>query len=139
MIKNEKGITLIALVITVIILIILAGISISSITGDESALSNSKKAKKETEISAYEDQLEVIRAKAYAKDVTQSDVIEFLNDYANDIRQDKMFQDAKEITVDEENKVIKIITKEGYEIETSMPLIDDEQEIDINQVTLTIG
>ena len=33
-IKQEKGITLIALVITVIVLLILAGISIAMLTGD---------------------------------------------------------------------------------------------------------
>ena len=33
MLKNNKGITLISLVITIIVLLILAGISISSITG----------------------------------------------------------------------------------------------------------
>lgn len=33
--KNKAGITLIALVVTIIVLIILAGISINSLTGDE--------------------------------------------------------------------------------------------------------
>ena len=33
--KNQKGITLLALVITIIVLLILAGITISAITGDK--------------------------------------------------------------------------------------------------------
>ena len=33
-IKNQKGITLLVLVITIIILLILAGVTISAITGD---------------------------------------------------------------------------------------------------------
>ena len=33
--RKERGITIIALVITIIVLIILAGISIAAITGDE--------------------------------------------------------------------------------------------------------
>ena len=41
----EKGITLIALVITVIVLLILAGVSISAITGNESAMEKAKQAK----------------------------------------------------------------------------------------------
>ena len=43
--NNSKGITLIALVITVIVLLILAGVSISAITGNESAMEKAKQAK----------------------------------------------------------------------------------------------
>ncbi|MBR3002085.1 MAG: right-handed parallel beta-helix repeat-containing protein, partial [Clostridia bacterium] len=47
--NNSKGITLIALVITVIVLLILAGVSISAITGNESAMEKAKQAKTENE------------------------------------------------------------------------------------------
>lgn len=46
--RKQKGITLIALVITIIVLLILAGISISALTGENGILSKSKKAKLET-------------------------------------------------------------------------------------------
>lgn len=46
--NKQRGITLIALVITVIVLLILAGISISALTGENGILSKSKKAKLET-------------------------------------------------------------------------------------------
>ncbi len=49
-VKKEKGITLLALVITIIILLILAGITISAITGDNGIIGNAGKAKEETEI-----------------------------------------------------------------------------------------
>ena len=48
--KQEKGITLLALVITIIILLILAGITISAITGDNGIIGNAGRAKEETEI-----------------------------------------------------------------------------------------
>ena len=41
--KNNKGITLIALVITIIVLLILAGITIASITGENGILRKSTK------------------------------------------------------------------------------------------------
>ena len=41
--KNNKGITLIALVITIIVLLILAGVSIAMLAGDNSILSNATK------------------------------------------------------------------------------------------------
>ena len=46
--KNNKGITLIALVVTIIVLLILAGVSIAMLTGDNGILTNSQKAKRDT-------------------------------------------------------------------------------------------
>ena len=48
--KLEKGITLIALVITIIVLLILAGVTIASLTGENGLLSKSVTSKEKTEI-----------------------------------------------------------------------------------------
>ena len=45
MMKNQKGVTLIALVITIIVLLILAGVSIAMLTGDNGILTQAKSAK----------------------------------------------------------------------------------------------
>lgn len=45
MLKGQKGITLVALVVTIIVLIILAGISISLILGDNGIITKAKEAK----------------------------------------------------------------------------------------------
>ena len=47
--RKERGITLIALVITIIVLLILAGVSIAMLTGDNGILSQAQRAKNETE------------------------------------------------------------------------------------------
>ena len=47
--KNTKGITLIALVVTIIILLILAGVSIAMLTGNNGVLTQAKSAKEKTE------------------------------------------------------------------------------------------
>ncbi len=52
---NEKGITLIALVITIIVLLILAGVSIAMLTGENGILTQAQNAKKTTEISEEEE------------------------------------------------------------------------------------
>ena len=49
LIRKEKGITLIALVITIIVLLILAGVSIAMLTGENGILTQAQKAKEETE------------------------------------------------------------------------------------------
>ena len=58
---RNKGITLIALVITVIVLLILAGISISMLSGNNSVLKNATKAKKYSIIGRIQDETEIIR------------------------------------------------------------------------------
>lgn len=47
--KRNKGITLIALVVTIIVLLILAGVSIATLTGENGILEKVNQAKKETE------------------------------------------------------------------------------------------
>ena len=57
--KQERGITLIALITTIIVLLILAGISIGAITGSNGVIVNVSKAKFNTEISEIEEQIEL--------------------------------------------------------------------------------
>ena len=47
--KESKGITLIALVVTIIVLIILAGISISALTGSNGIIDQANNAKDDTQ------------------------------------------------------------------------------------------
>ena len=55
----QKGITLIALVITIIVLLILAGVSIATITGDNGILTKAQTAKTETEKASEEEQIQL--------------------------------------------------------------------------------
>ena len=57
-VKYQKGITLLALVITIIVLLILAGITISAITGDNGIIGNAGRAKEEAEIANEKEILE---------------------------------------------------------------------------------
>ena len=49
MTKKQNGITLVALITTIVILLILAGITISTITGKNGLLARAKQGKEETE------------------------------------------------------------------------------------------
>ncbi len=60
-IRNKKGITLVALVITIIVLLILAGVSIAMLTGTNGILTQAQKAKMTTELSSYKEQLELYK------------------------------------------------------------------------------
>ena len=54
--KSSKGITLVALVVTIIILIILAGISINMLVGTDGLITKAKQAKENIELAQTEEQ-----------------------------------------------------------------------------------
>ena len=62
---QEKGITLIALVVTIIVLIILAGVSINLVLGDNGVITKSKEASEKQEIAGM---VEKIRLDIAAKE-----------------------------------------------------------------------
>ncbi len=64
---KEKGITLIALIVTIVVLLILAGVSISLLTGENGIIGHAKKAKFITEI-------EEIQEKINLKELEEEDV-----------------------------------------------------------------
>ena len=66
--KNQRGITLIALIITIIIMLILAGISLGALTANNSIIGNSNKAKTETSISEEKQVLNLSVVQSMGKD-----------------------------------------------------------------------
>ena len=58
---KNNGITLIALVVTIVVLLIIAGVAISMLTGDDGIITNSTLAKLETEFSAYKEEVELYK------------------------------------------------------------------------------
>jgi len=57
--KSNKGITLVALVITIIVLLILAGVSISLVVGDNGVLTQSKNSSDSTKIGQMQEALQI--------------------------------------------------------------------------------
>ena len=65
--KASRGITLIALIVTIIVLIILASITISTLTGNNSIINMVLDAREKTEIANEREQLEIATAQAMGK------------------------------------------------------------------------
>ena len=63
--SGNKGITLIALVITIIVLLILAGITINALTGSDSAPAKANEAKQKNDIGTVKDEIAVIAQNAH--------------------------------------------------------------------------
>ena len=57
--KNAKGITMIALVITIIVLLILAGVTIATLTGENGILTRASDASRENEIASVKEQAQL--------------------------------------------------------------------------------
>lgn len=62
--KNNKGITLIALVVTIIVLLILAGVSIAMLTGENGILNRAKESSVQNAIGAAKDEVALLASEA---------------------------------------------------------------------------
>ena len=61
---GKKGITLISLVVTIIVLLILAGVTIATLTGENGILTQAQKAKEETENAAKQEEQDLVKLEA---------------------------------------------------------------------------
>ena len=75
MFKKNKGITLIALVITIIVLLILAGVSIAMLTGENGILTQAQKAKEETENAQREEDAIINQYESYINQATNTEAV----------------------------------------------------------------
>jgi Tfp pilus assembly protein PilE len=106
-IKVNKGITLIALVVTIVVLLILAGITIASVTGEKGIIKEARTAKELSEKAALEElvELAIIKAEQKHRNPTIDNVIE-------ELKNNKVI--SKDDQVNKETG--SIVTDAGYEI-----------------------
>lgn len=123
---NEKGITLIALVITIIVLLILASVSIAMITGDNGILMQAQKAKNKTDEAAEKEQISLAYSGAKAEKKGENLQVEDLkrnmemNGVTNvDVKGDELiiveFASGRSYTIDADGN-IELITGNAKEI-----------------------
>ena len=106
-IKQDKGITLIALVITIIVLLILAGVTINILTADNGILKQSNNAKKANDRSEFEEQVKLVVMSS--KINTSSINLKMLETELNKIS-------GATITKSTDDKLPWTVKKENYEI-----------------------
>ena len=86
--NRSNGITLIALVITIIVLIILAGVTIATITGDNGIIAQAMNAKNQTEIAGVKEGvlIDILEAEAESRNgITKEQFVKILGDYFMDV------------------------------------------------------
>ncbi len=149
--KKEKGITLIALIITIVILLILAGITIATLSGENGLLAKVKKAK-EAEIKAemkeeltlalHDLQIEK-RAEATLDDVTQDWINEQIKKYECTIKDDASLS-GKQVIMKKDKIIGKFlidgnlnIVEEEYN-ESSIEFLYETREREGNKINIAI-
>ena len=68
--KNENGVTLVTLVITIIVLLILAGVSLNGLFGDSGIIGNALKSKENSEIRQEKELIQVASVHVIAQSKT---------------------------------------------------------------------
>lgn len=140
--KRNQGITLIALIISIIVLLILVAISISTIIGENGILTKVNDAKKETEREAVKEKVQIAVLGSYGTD-GEIDAKELIKNLGNleGINQNTIPNNPEkffpwEVTVDdykviitEEGKVIKVIVESKTNGGEENPPVDDEPAI----------
>lgn len=109
--KNSKAITLIALVITIIVLIILAGCSINLLFGDNGLITRAKNASKEYSLSKVKEEMQIILMDYSAEEAYSGITLE---NYLN--KKEIDFQIDGDSILIEKNGYLTIIDKTTLEI-----------------------
>ena len=103
--KSQKAITLIALVITIIVLLILAAVSIATLTGENGILTRANDAKLETRGASVEEARDLWKASKEADKQTGTTTAQTLEELINDLVTQKL------LTEDEKDQILGNETK----------------------------
>ena len=111
--NKQKGITLIALVITIIVLLIIAGISLAMLTGENGILKKAMNAKEETQIKGYYEKIELIRneLRLEKENYLPPSIAEMKEEFD---RNQTDWVASTEIKTIDGIETLELITKEGY-------------------------
>ena len=107
--RTNKGITLIALVVTIVILLILAGVSISLVLDNNGIIGKSKESRLETRASQVEDEIGLWKQNNFIKSETGESI-----ENANAVLQSLLLRKLlNEDEIDRENEIITIKRNDG--------------------------
>ena len=104
-VNGKNGITLIALVITIIVLLILAGVTIATLTGDNGILTKAQSAKEKNAQKTVEEQINLA---VQASRINEGLVID------KDILEQELTNNGIEITKSENDELPWTVKKDGY-------------------------
>ena len=140
----QRGITLIALVVTIIVLIILAGVSINMLVGDNGIITQAQNAKRETEEAQAREKLELalidLQTEKYMNDNYNAE--QFVTDYLTNkgmvVQDDIVMVDGYQFVIDRENLSITQSLGKGSESQTIEIALNSNLASDYTKATLSV-
>ena len=113
---RKNGITLIALVVTIIVLLILAGITISLVFGSNGVIQKAQDSKEQTEIGEMREKLEMAKVPVYADGNGSYKV----QDYWDRIESEGLIADKTVDIIDNGDGTYEVTTTPGYVFEITV-------------------
>jgi len=114
--KRQKGITLIALVVTIVVLLILAGITISLVFGSNGVIQKAQDSKEQTKIGEMREKLEMAKVPVYADGNGSYKV----QDYWGRIESEGLIADKTVDIIDNKDGTYEVTTTPGYVFEITV-------------------
>lgn len=138
--KENEGITLIALVITIIVLLILAGVTIATLTGDNGILTKTNEAKEQTEIGKEKEIVKLATTavittnNAIDKDSLQSELNKTAGDKKTEVynynqKLQVYFTDSKRYYEIDGNSNVELINVTNGEKKINIKCINSKNEV----------
>lgn len=135
MTKKERGITIIALIVTIVVLLILAGVSISLIINRNGIISKAEVAKQETDIA---DEKEKINLSAVAAQTNNEDAVIRRNDFDKELK--KFFNEDYTLEPDSDAEEYEVTCKKSgrkYTIKSGITKKNPDYELNNNNTTFS--
>ena len=111
--KQQKGITLVALVVTIVVLLILAGISINAVLGDNGLITKAKDAKDATRYATIKDEYDMYKYGKEISKLTGTSSSEQFADFLDKLENQGSITAEDRTQIEEEGK---LTISEKYEI-----------------------
>lgn len=137
MTKKENGITIIALIVTIVVLLILAGVSISLIIKRNGIISKAEVAKQETEIA---DEKKKINLSALAAQANNKDAVIRRNDFDKELK--KFFNEDYTLEPDSDAEEYEVTCKKSgrkYTIKSGITKKNSDYELNNNNTTFSLS
>lgn len=135
--KSNKGITLIALVITIIILLILASVTIAAISGNNGILTNAAKAKVETRAATIEERINLWKTEKVADEYLEENQVQSSEQLLDSLEEEGLITEEEKTQLKENGHIVigdkDISISEGL-TEKSYTITNSKDEVIFNKI-----
>ena len=120
--KSTKGITLIALVVTIVVLLILSGVSINLVIGNNGIITKAGQSKDANKYAAIKDEYELYKSNQYIESVTGGSGGKTFPEFLADLKNRGILTNEDIAQINSENK---LTISDKYEISFAKTLYDE--------------